>query len=248
MEILAFDIETIPSQSLPEACIPQFDPEDVKMGNLKDHSKIAAKLEQEKASFAESLSKKMSLDPALAQLCTFCGIRYNAHTDKIVSEVSYQVTAEDDHDDYSAVYEGWSMIVSAYHERIPIVTFNGKSFDLPVMMFRAIQQDVPVDIKAYDALTYRYQNQHHYDLLQLLAGWERTRWHKLDFYLKLFGLKDKNDMDGSMVYTFYQAKEYDKIKEYCRNDVLSTCELFSRTYNWLVRNEPEQKASVDVKF
>lgn len=238
MKIFAMDIETVPCRDLPEECVPKFDPDEVKLGNLKDPVKIQAKLTEAEVSFTESLSKTMSLDPALAQLCVFVGIKYDTQAETIIDEHIYY--ADDDHDDYEAIFHGWELIVDSYYERVPIVTFNGKSFDLPVMLFRAIQQDVPIDLKTYDELTYRYQNQHHYDLLQMLSGWEKNKWHKLDFYLKLFGLQDKNDMDGSMVYPLYQAGEHDKIKEYCRNDVIANCELFTRVEPWIVRKKEEK--------
>lgn len=45
MKIGALDIETIPSQEIPEDAIPKFDPDDVKLGNTKDPEKVAAKIE-----------------------------------------------------------------------------------------------------------------------------------------------------------------------------------------------------------
>lgn len=241
MEIFTFDIETIPNQTIPEECLPQFDESEVKLGNLKDPTKIQEKLSSAKIEFEASLSKKMSIDPALCQVCTFGAARYNIEKDEIVSEYLYQVTDEDaETGDYSAVYDGWQAITDAFHERIPVVSFNGKSFDLPIMLFRAMQQDVPVDIKMFDSLSFKYQNEHHYDLLQLLSGWDRTRWHKLDFYLRLFGIGSKNGIDGSMVYGMFQEKKFDEIKQYCRDDVLSTSALFSRVAPWVLR-ESKQK-------
>ena len=235
MKIFAFDIETIPNQLIPASCVPVFDPSEIKYGNTKDPSKKALKEEEERKKFDDGLSKKMSLDPAYCQLVTFVGIQYDTDKDEILSETIVQIT-DDDEDkigDWSAIHEGWSAIHSSYNERVPIITFNGLSFDLPVLFMRAILQDAHVSKIMYDRLTGRYSNAHHFDLMQILANFDRQRWHSLDFYFRLFGIGDKSDFDGSMVYDAYKAKEFDKIKTYCRNEVLLLCKLFQEVEPWI---------------
>ncbi len=226
MKILAIDTETIPNQSLPENF--GFDPDTVKVGNMKDPAKIQVKLDEAK----EKHSKTMSLDPAMCQLCTFCGITYDTETHKIINEVTLQVVEADKHDDLELVSTGWNTILMAHQERMPIISFNGIQFDLPVMLFRAIAQDVPVSPITYKYLTQKYNNKHHYDVMQILAGWDRQKWHKQDFYLNIFKLGSKDGFDGSMVYPTYQSGEYETIKQYCRNDVLTLCKLFTRVEPW----------------
>lgn len=235
MRIFAFDLETIPNQSIPDECKPAFNPSSVKTGNIKDPVKIQEKIKEQEQVFIDGLSKTMSIDPALCQLCLFAGIEFDTEKDEIIKE--HILYVDDENDDYEPVFHGWELLIAAYYERIPIVTFNGKGFDFPIMLFRAIQQDINVDMKAYDELTYRYINDRHYDLLQLLAGWDRSKWHNLDFYLKLFGLGAKGDFDGSMVYSAYIAGEHEKIKQYGRKDVLDTCNLFSRVDSWVIRKQ-----------
>lgn len=238
MKICCLDIETIPCQSLPTDCLPQFDPAEVKVGNLKDPIKIEDKINEERKKFTEGLSKQMSLDPAYAQLCTFVGIEYDTETSKVLNDKTLQLIEADGHDDLELVGEAWTLIQRAYYERTPIVTFNGLYFDLPVLFFRAIRQDFPLDrpmIHRIMGQKYR-DNSFHYDLMQILAGWDRNRWHSFDFYSRLFKFGDKEEFDGSMVYTAYQAKEYDKIKEYCHKEVLIMCELFTRLEPW-IKNE-----------
>ena len=43
-------------------------------------------------------------------------------------------------------------------------------------------------------------------------------------------------MDGSQVYPAWQAKEYNKISEYCEQDVLMTAKLFDRVSPWLAKD------------
>jgi len=234
MKFITLDIETIPDQNLPESCTPVFDPSDLKMGNLKDPDKIEAKIAEEKVKFKTSITKTMSLDPAMAQLCTFCGIVFDTESGEEIEKVSVQITKAYNGDDLEAVTEGWALIQRMYGERTPLVTFNGISFDLQIMFYRAIRQDVTVQPDMFKRLTQKYSNFFHYDLMQILAGWDRQRWHKLDFYLKAFKMnKDKEGMDGSQVYPAWQAGEYDKIQEYCESDVRSTAELFGRVLPWI---------------
>jgi len=237
MKFLAFDIETIPNQKIPTECIPQFNPDEVKLGNLKDPMKIRVRLAAEKDLFEKKLSKKMSVDPALAQVCTFVGMLCDTekpYEDKIIKDCVLQLTDEDGHDDHALILGAWDFIARACNERIPLVSYNGISFDLPILFFRAICDDVPVDKFMYDRLTRKYRNMFHYDLMQILAGWDKSRWKKMEFYLNLFSIGSKGGMSGADVYPAYQAGEFDKIKEYCMNDVTSTCNLFERIRRWMV--------------
>lgn len=235
MIIAAFDIETIPNQRIPEECKPKFDPKEVKLGNLKDPVKIDAKIEEARNSFETDLVKKMSITPALAQLCTFVGMQYDTEKEEIKNKVSSQVTKTYEADDLEAVGDGWDFIRKSYNNRIPIVSFNGIGFDMPVMWHRAIAQDVPVDTIMYSKLTPRYGGMFHYDLLGLLAGWtlDKMKGHPLDFFLNLYGIGSKGEMDGSQVWETWQAGEYDKIQQYCESDVLQTCKLFQRVEAWV---------------
>jgi len=227
MKTVTFDIETIPRQDLPEGVKPEFDPESVKLGNIKEQAKIDDKVQKAREEFAEGLNKKMSLDPDLCEV-----VMVSFSTDGKMKSFGLDI------EEYERVYEAWSNIISAYQGRIPLVSFNGIGFDLPVLLHSAIRLDVPVSPFIYSAITPRYGNHHHYDLMQILAGWDRTKWKPLDFYLKLFDIGEKSG-DGSQVYDMWKAKEYDKIKAYCEQDVLMTAKLFERLEPWIVKEVEE---------
>lgn len=231
MDFFAIDIETIPNQLIQDSCLPQFDPESVKHGNTKDPDKRKAKEDEERAKFEQSKAKTMSLDPAYCSVCTFAGVWDSDAENK---GMGFQMTEQDGHDDYEVVLQAVEMIHAAYLKRIPIVTFNGTSFDLPVLQFRAMAQDVPVDPLMFQKLTRKYSNDHHFDLMQILAGWDRQRWHGQNFYLRLFGIGSKGDMDGSKVFDAYKAGEYEKIRQYCIQDAVDLSKLFSRVQPWFV--------------
>ena len=88
MLVAVIDCETIPNQSLPAECIPQFDPLSVKHGQTKNPAKRDAKEAAERAKFNNALSKKMSLHPDLCEVVTFCGMEYDTVTGEHVDTVS----------------------------------------------------------------------------------------------------------------------------------------------------------------
>ena len=232
MEIIAIDIETIPHQSLPGGCRPEFNASEVKTGNA-GAEKAQLKIEKERIKFEETLTKKMSTSPTLCQVCTFCGMLFDTETDEIKDKVSIQISEEIEDDEYECIHDAWNFIRKSREKKIPLVTFNGIGFDVPVLIFRAMALDIPIPMETKNLLK-KYEARDHYDLMQLLAHWDRQGWQKLDFYLKLFRIGKKlDDMDGSKVYAAWQAKEFDKIKAYCENDVFQLCELFQRVESWI---------------
>lgn len=237
MIIGGIDIETIPSQVLPKGCFPAFEPDNVKIGNLKDPHKIKLKLADEKKKFEESLSKKMATDSALCQVCTFVGYYYDTNTNHLVDKKVAQWPPADT--EYSVVFEAWDFIKQCYESRIPLVSFAGKTFDLFVLFYRAMLQDIPIDQAMYKLLTEKWNvTKHHYDLMQILVGPYPERGKDLEFYLRLFDQGEKTiDMDGSKVYEKWLNDEHDIIREYCEDDVLSTCKLFARIEPWIILHE-----------
>ena len=218
------DIETIPSQALPEGLVPEFDRDSVKVGNIKDSTKIEEKIIAAEIEFNEGLDKKMSLDPDLCEVVCFA---FKTPNDKWVYG----------HGQPCLVGDAWDVIKGSYINHVPLVSYNGIAFDLPVLWHSAMRYNIPVSPQMYSDLTKKYQNPYHYDLMQILAGWDRTKWKPLDFYLKLFGIGEKTG-EGSEIYGWWQAQKYEKIKEHCENDCKLTAKLFERLVNWVVKEIP----------
>lgn len=235
--IAAIDTETIPNMHLPDGCMPQFDPDTVKLGNLKDPDKIKVKLDAAKVDFEAGLAKKMATDRALCQVCTFVGYIFDDNAGvEVIDKTVVQAESDDPDDEQEIIREAWTFIHKAYIDKIPIVTFNGKGFDFPVLLFRAMLLAVHVETTVYQAMTTKYNvTKHHYDLMQILVGHVPQTGRNLDFYLRLFEVGAKpSDMDGSKVYETWQAGEYDKIREYCESDVLNTCLLFKEVGPYII--------------
>lgn len=221
MSFCCIDLETIPSQSLPPGVKPEFDPDSVKTGNIKNERMIQDKIDIAKKDFNQALDKKMSLDPDLCEVVCFG-----------------KITPDDiwiyGHDQPCLVCDAWDVIKKAYLDHIPIVSFNGIQFDLPVLWHAAMRLGIPVSPQMYSDLTKRYENRYHYDLMQILSGWDRTKWKPLDFYIKLFGIGEKAG-EGNEIYGWWKAGEYDKIREHCEADVKLTAKLFEKLEGYIVR-------------
>jgi 3'-5' exonuclease len=114
-------------------------------------------------------------------------------------------------------------------ERPLVVTYNGRSFDLPVIAMRSLCHAVPLgwyykdkDVRA------RYTGAGHLDLCDWLADHGAIRAGKLDQVARLIGLPGKVGIDGSQVEGLHARGELDAIARYCLADCAQTALLFLR--------------------
>ena len=243
MNAMILDIETIPSQTLPDNCRPEFDESEVKLGNLKDRFKIEEKINAARAEWESKLDKQMSLDPDLCQICTV--VIYDCHAGRVTASDF----AEDEESERRLLISVWNTIKYSFNNNIPIVTFNGKSFDIPVLLRRAMYLDVSVNPVVVDAMLERYDKQAHIDLMQILAFRNpfsgKPEAKSLNYYLNRFQLGSKGGMTGADVYPLFKEGKHQEIVDYCKNDVMQTAELFKRVAPWLIKRSvlKEQKAA-----
>ncbi len=110
-----------------------------------------------------------------------------------------------------------------------MVTYNGRTFDLPVLALRSLCLGVPMRWYYRDHNTrYRYSDQGHLDLCDWLADHGATRSSSLDAIARLIGLPGKIGVDGSQVEGLYAAGQLADIQRYCLADVAQTALLFLR--------------------
>jgi predicted PolB exonuclease-like 3'-5' exonuclease len=118
-----------------------------------------------------------------------------------------------------------------------LVSWNGGSFDLPVLHYRALFHAIPGccywDVGDNDR-EFKFNNYlarfhtRHIDLMDMLAGYQNRAWAPLDEIAQLSGLPGKLGMDGSQVYDAWKRGEIDAIRSYCETDVANTYLLFQR--------------------
>jgi hypothetical protein len=118
-----------------------------------------------------------------------------------------------------------------------LVSWNGSSFDLPVLHYRALIHGVPGccywDTGENDR-EFKFNNYlsrfhtRHLDLMDVLAGFQNRAWAPLDEMAVLCGFPGKLGMDGSQVYPAYKRGEIGAIRAYCETDVANTYLLYLR--------------------
>lgn len=110
-----------------------------------------------------------------------------------------------------------------------LVTYNGRSFDLPVIVMRSLCHAIALPWYYRDRdIRYRYSEDGHLDLCDWLADHGAARAGKLDAIARLIGLPGKIGVDGSQVEGLYHAGQLESIQKYCLADVAQTALLFLR--------------------
>lgn len=139
--------------------------------------------------------------------------------------------------------------INTYNPRL--VSFNGRAFDLPMLMIRAMlynltaQAYFEVDNKIlqknkWENYRSRYDGKFHLDLLDHISDFRAVSGLSLDQLCKVLELPGKFDVHGDEVVELYHQQEYNKIDEYCESDTLNTYWLFLK-YELLKGNiSPEQ--------
>jgi len=141
-----------------------------------------------------------------------------------------------------------------------LVSFNGRSFDMPLLMLRAMQYNLTCNAyfevenkellkNKWENYRSRFSDRFHVDLMDHLCEFGAVRGLKLDHVCSMVGLPGKYDVHGDQVMELYYAGEIDKIKEYCESDVLNTYWLFLK-YELLKGNlilEDYQRALVAMQ-
>jgi 3'-5' exonuclease len=117
-----------------------------------------------------------------------------------------------------------------------LVTYNGRSFDLPVLAARCLRHGVPFRhyYQSRD-LRYRFSPEGHLDLMDFIADYGASRTARLDVVAKLCGMPGKLGVDGKDVGPLIHAGQIEQVRNYCLCDVVQTAGVFLRLQ--LVRGE-----------
>lgn len=124
-------------------------------------------------------------------------------------------------------------LIAAFVDRIAalnpqLITFNGSSFDLPVLRYRAMVHKVPAIGLSVRPYFHRYTDDA-IDLCDVLSSFAPGAKAKLHEICRVMGLPGKpNDIDGSEVEKYYREGRVREIAEYCESDVVNTYRLWLR--------------------
>jgi predicted PolB exonuclease-like 3'-5' exonuclease len=127
-----------------------------------------------------------------------------------------------------AFWSGVASYRSKYRERIKLVTFNGRGFDLPLLELAAFRYGASG--KEHFNYSRRRYDGWHIDLLDWLTNFGAYRLvGGLNLLSKLLGKPGKMTIQGDKVYELYQAGKVQEINDYCTFDTLDTYFVFLRT-------------------
>lgn len=128
-------------------------------------------------------------------------------------------------------WRGWQT-----YQEPTLVTFNGRTFDLPLMELAAFRFGVSIpnwfrrNCPTYEQPRNRYNTNAHFDLQELLTNFSSSRFTGgLHLAANLLGKPGKMDIQGYMVQDLYDQGRLQEINDYCRFDVLDTYFVFLRT-------------------
>ena len=114
-------------------------------------------------------------------------------------------------------------------ERLHLVTWNGRGFDLPVIALRCLRHGVPLRFYYQDRdYRYRYSEAGHLDLCDAMSDYGAAKAISLDAMARVIGLPGKVGVDGSQVEGLYNAGQIEAIRNYCLSDVAQTAFLLLR--------------------
>ncbi|HIO90257.1 MAG TPA: 3'-5' exonuclease [Campylobacterales bacterium] len=118
-----------------------------------------------------------------------------------------------------------------------LVSFNGRSFDMPLLLIRAMKYSLSVPAyfetdnqtlnkTKWDNYRYRFSDRFHVDLMDHISEFGAVRGLSLGLLSSVVGIPGKFDISGNKVFDIYYKDEIDKIREYCQSDVLNTYWLY----------------------
>ncbi len=128
------------------------------------------------------------------------------------------------------------------------ITFNGQSFDLPVLMLTA-QKARMFSLPSLTAAASepRYWSARHYDLADKMSGYGAARGASLERLCGALGIAAKQSVHGSDVGALYDRGEIEAIEKYCASDVCAT--LLAFAYQRAIETgDPGYHASLTAQF
>ena len=155
---------------------------------------------------------------------------------------------------------------------VHLITWNGRSFDLPVIVMRSLKHKIssPWYYKDRD-VRYRYSTEGHLDLMDFLGDYGATRYMRLGDFARLCGLPGKTDMSGDQVAVLHAQALADpsldaelraRVARYCLQDTLQTAlvhlrglhlrgKITPQTHDAVLetfRSSPEVAAAIDLPW
>ena len=137
------------------------------------------------------------------------------------------------HSDEKEIVKGFFQYLAGIYPRL--VSFNGKTFDLPVLKYRAMLHGVQAKWlyqsgDKWNNYNTKYNLDWHCDLIDALSDFGSSARVKMNEVCAILNFPGKLETDGSMVETMYNDGLLKEIRDYCEIDVINSYLLYIR-YN-----------------
>lgn len=133
----------------------------------------------------------------------------------------------------------WADISEELDNGGQIITYNGKSFDIPYLIRRSMICNIPVVHRRggdnifypYDLIK-KYSSEAHLDLFEKLNP-NYGDFVSLNKWAYVMGITTDMGSKGSDVGEWFEKGEFDKIKEHCSEDLWKTFYVYERMKPWI---------------
>jgi len=215
MNVLVFDIETVPDVALGRRLYELRDLTDEQVGQVM---------------FSKRLQET--------------GSEFLSHEQHRIIAISVVMRSRDSLRVWSLGDEGASEkeLIERFYDGLDkytpdLVSWNGAGFDLPVLHYRSLLHGVTASRyweTGENDSSFRYSNYlsrfhwRHMDLMDILSGFQGRGRASLDDVASLLGFPGKVGMNGADVWPAHLAGGLARIRAYCETDVLNTYLVYLR--------------------
>lgn len=218
MAKLVFDIETVGEK---------FDDLDKKS---QEYLLRFTETEEEKEAKKESLG----FSPLTGQVISIAILNPETNQGKVFFQAPGKKIVEEIKDGISFIQTTEEQMLNKFWELAKsyneFITFAGRTFDVPYLCIRSAIYGIR---PSKNLLKNRYLNLQnfdavHVDLLDQLTFYGATRWQKLHFFCRAFGIESpkEGEVTGEEMAQAFEAGKYQEIAYYCLQDVVATAKLY----------------------
>lgn len=127
--------------------------------------------------------------------------------------------------------KGFFATLEKFHPKI--VSFNGRTFDIPVLKYRAMKYGISAPNfhnigNKFENYNHRYSLNMHCDLIDALSDFGASAKIKLNEVCAIFDYPGKFGANGADVLTMYDEGKLLDIRNYCESDVINTYLVYLR--------------------
>jgi hypothetical protein len=225
--LLFIDIETV-------SCTPSYQDLPVPMQSFWD--KRAKMYQEQNETSVEAFEKYAALHAEFSQIVSI-GLGFFYLNEQ--GELGLRVKSISKDDEKQLLQEFKDLLEKRLSKRRHLVAHNGKEFDYPFLCRRILINGLGLPA-VFQYLRSKPWENPHLDTMEMWRFGERKNYVSLRLLAYLFRLPPYHDIiDGSMVSNIYhQDKNLERIAAYCRNDVITTAQVYLRLQNFpIVKQE-----------